>query len=55
MSGTVFQEIKHSLLNSYQADPRPWFVGFSGGKDSTFVASLIFDTASCRSRLGSMK
>jgi DNA sulfur modification protein DndC len=24
-------------------DARPWLVGFSGGKDSTMLASLIFD------------
>lgn len=27
----------------YLDDPRPWLVGFSGGKDSTMVASLIFE------------
>src|ERR1017187_5332626 len=37
-------EIKDSLRELYLADPRPWLVGFSGGKDSTLVASLIFDT-----------
>lgn len=31
-------------MRLYQEDKRPWFVGFSGGKDSTMVASLIFDT-----------
>jgi DNA sulfur modification protein DndC len=24
-------------------DPRPWLIGFSGGKDSTLVAALVFD------------
>jgi len=43
MTRTVFQEIKDSLSQFYQADARPWLVGFSGGKDSTLVASLIFD------------
>jgi DNA sulfur modification protein DndC len=43
MSGSVFQEIEKSLRDFYQADPRPWLVGFSGGKDSTLVATLIFD------------
>jgi DNA sulfur modification protein DndC len=37
-------EIKDSLRELYVADSRPWLVGFSGGKDSTLVASLIFDT-----------
>ena len=37
-------EIKDSLRELYLADPRPWLVGFQDGKDSTLVASLIFDT-----------
>src|SRR4051812_8997640 len=43
MSGTVYQDIKHSLRQSYLEDERPWLIGFSGGKDSTMLASLIFD------------
>ncbi len=39
----MFTEIKASLRDLYFADPRPWLVGFSGGKDSTMVAGLIFD------------
>src|SRR5208282_4132679 len=42
-TGTI-SEIKNSLRELYVADQRPWPVGFSGGKDSTLVASLIFDT-----------
>jgi DNA sulfur modification protein DndC len=38
-----YGEIKESLRCLYLEDPRPWLVGFSGGKDSTLVASLIFD------------
>ncbi len=38
-----FQEIGEPLRELYRTDPRPWLVGFSGGKDSTMVASLIFD------------
>jgi len=40
---TTFQEIKVSLRQLYLEDERPWLVGFSGGKDSTMLASLIFD------------
>ena len=40
---TTFQEIKDGLRKLYLEDPRPWLVGFSGGKDSTVLASLIFD------------
>jgi DNA sulfur modification protein DndC len=39
----MFQEIKASLRQLYLEDNRPWLVGFSGGKDSTMLASLIFD------------
>jgi DNA sulfur modification protein DndC len=34
---------KASLDQLYREDQRPWLVGFSGGKDSTMLASLIFD------------
>jgi DNA sulfur modification protein DndC len=43
MPPTSYQQIKDSLRKLYLDDPRPWLVGFSGGKDSTMVASLIFD------------
>jgi DNA sulfur modification protein DndC len=39
----VFSEIKDSLRDLYLNDTRPWLIGFSGGKDSTMVASLIFE------------
>ncbi len=43
-SFSAYASIKTSLRELYEEDPRPWLVGFSGGKDSTMVASLIFDT-----------
>lgn len=43
MQTNMFQEIKASLRQLYVEDERPWLVGFSGGKDSTMLASLIFD------------
>ena len=43
MTATTYQEIKTSLSQLYSDDNRPWLVGFSGGKDSTMLASLIFD------------
>jgi DNA sulfur modification protein DndC len=43
MALSAYQEIKDSLRQLYVDDPRPWLVGFSGGKDSTMVAALIFD------------
>ena len=39
----MFQEIKASLEQLCLEDNRPWLVGFSGGKDSTMLASLVFD------------
>ena len=43
MALTVFQDIRDSLRQLYLEDERPWLVGFSGGKDSTMLASLVFD------------
>jgi DNA sulfur modification protein DndC len=43
MTASIFQDIKTSLIQLYVNDERPWLVGFSGGKDSTMLASLIFD------------
>jgi DNA sulfur modification protein DndC len=43
MDATSYQDIKNSLRQLYLDDPRPWLVGFSGGKDSTMVASLIVE------------
>jgi DNA sulfur modification protein DndC len=43
MAAVSFQEIKAQLRDLYVQDERPWLVGFSGGKDSMVVASLVFD------------
>ena len=43
MSDLVYLDIKASLRQLYLNDERPWIVGFSGGKDSTLVAVMIFD------------
>jgi len=34
MASVTYQEIKNTLRNLYLDDPRPWLVGFSGGKES---------------------
>lgn len=44
MLASRYQDIKDNLRTLYLADSRPWLVGFSGGKDSTMLASLIFET-----------
>lgn len=33
MAASSYQDIRDSLQQLYQDDPRPWLVGFSGGKD----------------------
>lgn len=38
-----FDSIRESVRDLYLGDPRPWLIGFSGGKDSTMLASLIFE------------
>jgi 3'-phosphoadenosine 5'-phosphosulfate sulfotransferase (PAPS reductase)/FAD synthetase len=43
MDATSYHDIKSSLRQLYLDDPRPWLVGFSGGKDSTMLASLIVE------------
>jgi 3'-phosphoadenosine 5'-phosphosulfate sulfotransferase (PAPS reductase)/FAD synthetase len=41
---TDFSIITENLRTLYLNDSRPWLVGFSGGKDSTLVAALVFET-----------
>lgn len=43
MAASVYQDIKNNLRKLYLEDARPWLVGFSGGKDSSMLASLVFD------------
>lgn len=43
MSASAYRDIKESLKQLYLKDKRPWLVGFSGGKDSTMLASIVFD------------
>lgn len=43
MATQNYSTIKDELKQLYLEDARPWLVGFSGGKDSSMVASLIFD------------
>ncbi len=43
MGASSYSDIKVSLRSLYLEDTRPWLVGFSGGKDSTMLASLIVE------------
>ncbi len=44
MSQNKFKTIVESLRELYFANDKPWPVGFSGGKDSTMLASLIVES-----------
>ena len=43
MNKTVFEEIKEEMKLVYLHDSRPWMIGFSGGKDSTLLVSLVME------------
>ncbi|MCY7949690.1 DNA phosphorothioation system sulfurtransferase DndC [Bacillus inaquosorum] len=40
------EETKKLIKEVYLSDNRPWVVGYSGGKDSTVVVQLVFETLS---------
>ena len=40
--GDVYEEIQ----KQYLSDNRPWIIGFSGGKDSTCLAQLVWNALS---------
>lgn len=42
IAGRNLQAIVDTIKDVYKADNRPWIVGFSGGKDSTTVLSLVY-------------
>jgi len=41
--GLNIKEIEAEIIDQYTTDenPRPWIVGFSGGKDSTMLLQLV--------------
>lgn len=41
MEFAEFMKIKEEMSLVYQHDNRPWMIGFSGGKDSTLLVSLV--------------
>ena len=43
-SVALFRAIRAELLDEYRQDHDwPWIIGYSGGKDSTLVAHLVFE------------
>ncbi len=39
----LFDNIIEQMALVYKHDPRPWMIGFSGGKDSTLLCQLTFE------------
>jgi DNA sulfur modification protein DndC len=42
IAGRPLKDLVSEIQAIYLNDPRPWIIGFSGGKDSTTVLSLIY-------------
>ena len=42
----VFEDIIDEMTFVYKHDNRPWLIGYSGGKDSSLLVSLVVDTVS---------
>lgn len=40
----VFEDIIEEMTYVYKHDNRPWLIGYSGGKDSTLLVSLVIET-----------
>lgn len=39
----VFEDIVKEIMLVYKHDERPWLIGYSGGKDSTLLVSLVYE------------
>lgn len=39
----VFEDIIREIMLVYVHDDRPWLIGYSGGKDSTLLVSLVYE------------
>ncbi len=39
----IFEDIINEMTYVYKHDNRPWLIGYSGGKDSTMLVSLVID------------
>ncbi|MEG1882019.1 MAG: DNA phosphorothioation system sulfurtransferase DndC [Clostridia bacterium] len=39
----VFEDIIQEITMVYKHDNRPWLIGYSGGKDSTLLVSLVYE------------
>ena len=39
----AFEDIIREIMIVYKHDERPWLIGYSGGKDSTLLVSLVYE------------
>ena len=39
----AFENIIKEIMIVYKHDDRPWLIGYSGGKDSTLLVSLVYE------------
>ena len=39
----AFEDIIKEIMVVYKHDERPWLIGYSGGKDSTLLVSLVYE------------
>jgi len=39
----IFEDIIKEIIVVYKHDNRPWLIGYSGGKDSTLLVSLVYE------------
>lgn len=39
----AFEDIIKEIMIVYKHDERPWLIGYSGGKDSTILVSLVYE------------
>ena len=46
MSEDIWSQIEKEIIDQYLNDenPRPWIIAFSGGKDSTTVLQLVWNS-----------
>ena len=39
----VFEDVINEIMIVYKHDDRPWLIGYSGGKDSTLLVSVVYE------------
>lgn len=48
----VFENIIREIMVVYMHDERPWLIGYSGGKDSTLLVSLVYEATKRLKEIG---